>query len=284
VRRRRAPARAGVGLALALATLCASAAAQAPAPPAWRHPVLGLEFVRIEPGCFEMGAERAGGFDRWGTPLAPRADELPRHRVCLDGYWLGRHEVTRAQWHQVMGGTGQPPEPGTARWPTTHVGWEDAQAFLQRLNALAAPGERYRLPTEAEWEHACQPGEPRLPIDEARRERIDELARSAWTREPRRENPTPRGVGELEANPLGLHDMLGNVWEWTADHYLRDGYARHAARNPLVRADGGAHVLRGGSYKSDVTQARCGARAFGIPDDRLPTVGLRLVREAAPAR
>lgn len=251
---------------------------------AWQHAQTGIEFVWVAGGCFSMGAEKSGGVDRHGAPRAPRADEVPKHQACIDGFWMGKYEVTREQWQRVMAAN-QPPDPGMARKPAIGVAWEDAQVFLQRVNANAMPGQALlRLPTEAEWEFACLPGEPAGDMDDAHGPRKLALVQTAWYREPRRENPQTRHVGELAANPLGLHDMLGNVWEWTQDVYLPDGYLQHAARNPKVVSGSDRHVLRGGSYKSDITQARCGTRAYGVPNDRLPSVGLRLVRDADPGR
>lgn len=249
----------------------------------WQHAQTGLEFVWLEKTCYAMGAEKSGGVNRQGEPLPPRADEVPQHSVCVDGFWMGKHEVTREQWQRVM-------SPETAvdvsvgRRPAMNVSWEDAQGFVQQLNVRAQVGERFRLPTEAEWELACQPGEPKLPIREMRSERTEELMASAWTRAPRRDDPQTRNVGELAANPIGLHDMLGNVWEWTEDVYMAKGYESHERDNPRVVLGSDRHVMRGGSFKSDLTQARCGARAYGVPNDRLPSVGLRVVREAAKSQ
>lgn len=271
-------------VAAMLATMLAAGSVFAQPALAWQHAQTGIEFVWVAGGCFAMGAEKSGGVDRHGAPRAPRTDEVPKHQVCIDGFWMGKYEVTREQWRQVMTAN-QPPDAGMARAPAIGVAWEDAQVFLQRINANAIPGQALlRLPTEAEWEFACLPGEPVGDIDDAHGPRKQALVQTAWYREPRRENPQTRNVGELAANPLGLHDMLGNVWEWTQDVYLPDGYLQHAARNPKVVSGSDRHVLRGGSYKSDITQARCGTRAYGVPNDRLPSVGLRLVRDADPAR
>lgn len=271
-------------VAAMLATMLAAGSVFAQPALAWQHAQTGIEFVWVAGGCFAMGAEKSGGVDRHGAPRAPRADEVPKHQVCIDGFWLGKYEVTREQWRRVMTAN-QAPDAGIARAPAIGVAWEDAQVFLQRINVNAIPGQALlRLPTEAEWEFACLPGEPVGDIDDAHGPRKQALVQTAWYREPRRENPQTRNVGELAANPLGLHDMLGNVWEWTQDVYLPDGYLQHAARNPKVVSGSDRHVLRGGSYKSDITQARCGTRAYGVPNDRLPSVGLRLVRDADPAR
>lgn len=265
---------------LCMLLTCTFASAQSQPPLSTsQHAETGMEFVWIDKGCFPMGAEKAGDTDHRGSPRVPRPDEVPRHEACVDGFWMGKHEVTREQWQRVMA-PAKPVDPAVAKQPATHVSWEDAQEFLRQLNVAAKPGERFRLPTEAEWEFACRPGEPTLPINGMRVERFEELRASAWIKIPLHEDQTTRKVGELKPNPLGLYDMLGNVWEWTADVYLPDGYARHARGNPRVESGSDRHVLRGGSFKSDITQARCGARAYGVPQDRLYSVGLRIVRQA----
>lgn len=265
-----------LGLPLLMAGGVLHAAPQTPLE--WTDAETGLEFVWIAAGCFAMGASEAKGEDRYGAPLSPRSDELPKHRVCVDGFWMGRHEITRAQWHRIMGLQALPDSTDTQR-PMVNVSWQSVQLFLQRLNARAAVGERFRLPSEAEWEYACQPGEPKSDIDENRWEREEELQATTWFRGNKRGASDASDVGTLAANPRGLHDMLGNVWEWTEDSYRADAYRGHAANNPRVTDQHERKVLRGGSFRSDIQQARCGARAFGLIDDALPTVGLRLVGE-----
>jgi formylglycine-generating enzyme required for sulfatase activity len=102
----------------------------------------------------------------------------------------------------------------------------------------------------------------------------------AWFNRPVRSDPHSRGVGQKIPNAWGLYDMLGNLWEWTADEYRADGYRLHQASNPLVEQDGARRVIRGASYSSDRFLVRCGSRNYGIPDDPLPTQGLRLVRQS----
>ena len=254
----------------------AQAAPQAPL--VWTDAETGLEFVWVAPGCFDMGASAAKPLDQYGAPGSPRQDEVPKHRVCVDGYWMGRYEVTRGQWQRIMG---QPASPATAeaQRPMVNVSWQAVQQFLQRLNARAAAGERFRLPTEAEWEYACQPGEPQSDIDDNRWGREDELKVTTWFRGNKRGAEDASEVGSLGANPRGLHDMLGNVWEWVDDSYRPDAYQGHASKNPRITEAHERKVLRGGSFRSDIHQARCGARAFGLIDDGLTTVGLRLVGE-----
>ena len=247
-------------------------------PLVWTDAETGLEFVWVAPGCFDMGDGEAQPLDQHGEPRSPRHDEVPKHRVCVDGYWMGRYEITRDQWHRAMGTQGLPAT-AEARLPMVNVSWQAVQQFLQRLNARAAAGVRFRLPTEAEWEYACLPGEPQSDIGDNRWEREDELKVTTWFRGNKRGAEDASEVGTLAANPRGLHDMLGNVWEWVEDSYRPDAYQGHAGKNPRVTDQHERKVLRGGSFRSDIHRARCGARGFGLIDDALPTVGLRLVGE-----
>ena len=245
----------------------------------WHEPITGMKFVWIDDGCFQMGAEHEGSDP---VRTVPNINELPAHQVCVDGFWMGKYEVTRSEWAEVSS-LNHRQKPNN-RHPVAQVTWEQAQQFIKRLNRLSDDpvlgANKFRLPTEAEWEYACTAaGADTLPLEDSDKlETI--LPQRAWYRVPRREDPTTRPVGELDANPWGLHDMLGNVWEWVADSYVKDGYTQHAGKNPIVTKDTGAHVLRGGSYKSNWWSARCGVRNFGIADDPIASIGLRLVRMA----
>ncbi len=247
----------------------------------WREPNSGIEFVRIETGCFKMGQNKAEEAVPGEVPLPPRIDELPQHEVCIDGFWMGKYEVTRAQWQRVMGGKTIQAE--NTQHPIANVTWEAAQGFIQRLNEISGDSkmgqQHYRLPTEAEWEYACLAGEAPNIIKYFNHEDLDRLMLAAWFREPMRWGPQSRPVGELAANKWGLYDMRGNVWEWTADEYIETGYRSHSPSNPQVNQGGHQRVIRGGSYKSDRYQVRCGARNYGVPDDPLPTLGLRVVKQ-----
>lgn len=257
--------------------------AQSP-PRQWLDKVSGIEFVDIPAGCFDMGEPAAGPTDD-GMPIqVPRADEIPRHRVCVGAFSLGKYEVTRAQWQAIMGEQAAfPSNPDTSQ-PATMLSWNATQRFIERLNALPQ-GRGYRLPTEAEWEYACRAGtsEPARQLHgEIRAAHVAATTQIARFNYPSVRAPAPSPVGAKRANAWSLYDMLGNVWEWIGDGYQADAYGRHAASNPLVAAGDAKRVIRGGSYRSDIGLVRCGARGFSLQDDRLPTVGLRLARDVQP--
>jgi len=246
----------------------------------WIDASTGIEFVRIEKGCFSMGLPPKTFADE-NSDLEYRArTEAPDHQVCLDAYWLARHEVTEGQWQAVMGSRRSP---RSAEHPVTDVSWDEAQVFLNKLNQLSVAGggrRRFRLPTEAEWERACRAGAP------AQRSSIgwDKLYDKAWFSSNYGDSSGRRlaglmPVGGKAANAWGLHDMLGNAWEWVADGYQADAYTRHALFNPLHVVSDGRRVIRGGSIRTSGWMLRCEMRGWLQASDRMDTVGLRLATE-----
>ena len=259
------------------------------------------------------------------------ADEAPAHEVRITrAFWLGQHEVTVAQFRRFVEASGYVPEsvadgtggygydpahdPSRAprgesfagrdpRWswqdpgfaqgddhPVVNVSWHDAVAMAEWLSRTE--GRRYRLPTEAEWEYACRAGEtaPRTGAD---------LDAVAWYKANSPVDPFTDGtyhkVGTKQPNAWGLHDMLGNVMEWTLDQYAP--YTDAPADNPWVRATKPyPHAVRGGSWNDEADKVTCSARVasdadWKMLDPQLPRsvwymtnaqwLGFRLVRPAA---
>ena len=261
-----------LGVALSLG---AAAADKEKAPAPWKEPATGMEFVRIPKGCFLMGNLKAVKFreEFVGLPLSfedfPFNDELPQHEVCVDAFWMGRVEVRADQWQRVMGGAAKRPDA-----PVANVTWEQANAFAAKLTERTGGKYRFRLPTEAEWEYACRAGAKDEIVP-----RQGELGDRAWYGiEPRGLQNETQPVGKLAANAFGLHDMLGNVWEWVQDSYQPDGYGSHGLFDPRVEANTPNRVIRGASYRSQPLHVRCAKRAYYDAGDTLNTIGLRLVR------
>lgn len=238
----------------------------------------GPDFVKIPPGSFVMGNSH---FDETVFELPDgdaRAieDELPPHRVAITrGFELARTEVTQGQWFARMH-TRPGPAANWARadWrdlPVVSVSWHDAQRFIAVLNA-AATGFRYRLPSEAEWEYAARAGST-----DNRPFPLTALDTHAWYLGNSADVPQP--VGRLPANAWGLHDMLGNAWEWVADRYQPGYYADSPLADPPGPSTGERRVRRGGSYHCAAHLVRVSYRAADTPETRYSVLGFRVLRE-----
>ena len=214
---------------------------------------LGMEFILCPAGTFMMGGNRDG----------------PVHQVTLTRpFYLGRFPVTQAQWEAVMGNN---PSCFTgAEHPVERVSWHDAQAFITTLNRQEGTNS-YRLPTEAEWEYGASAGTTEAWFwDEDEDE--EELGEYAWFRGNSDDSTHP--VGLKKANPWGLHDMCGNVWEWVEDRYKR--YTAASSVDPRGPASGDYRVLRGGSWLNYAEYCRSASRNNRTPDNRNCHVGFRL--------
>ena len=224
----------------------------------WKSP-LGMEFVWIPAGRFLMGSPK-GEEGRDG-------DEV-QHEVRISrGYWLGKYEVTQGEWEAVMGGNPSYFRSCGSRCPVERVSWDDIQEFMRKLNERESrSGNKYRLPSEAEWEYAARAGTAGL--------RYGELGEIAWYGGNSGDRTHP--VGQKRANGWGLHDMLGNVWEWTADRYGR--YPPGSVRDPEGPSSGSDRVARGGSWYSVARYVRSANRDIYFPGYRNYFIGFRLVR------
>ena len=222
----------------------------------WVDPVTGMEFVWIPGGCFRMG--RTNGY----------VNERPVHEVCVDGFWMGKYEVTQTQWGAVMGSN--PSHFRGGRNPVENVSWNDTQDFIYRLNSRG--NGLFRLPTEAEWEYAARSG-GRDEIYSGGSD-VDQVA---WYIENSESKTHP--VGGKAPNGFNLYDMSGNVWEWCQDWYVKDAYANHHGANPVSNDSvSGKRIVRGGNWACKAIYVRCALRARLSPDDRFGTNGFRIVR------
>ena len=229
------------------------------------EPLTGMELVWIEGGCFQMGTTDGN------------VAEKPMHRVCVDEFWMGKYEVTQAQWQKVMGNN--PSNFKGANNPVEKVSWDDAQEFLRQVNQQAGqnpplplPGGEFRMPTEAEWEYACRAGTQTAYSfgDDAAR-----LGDYAWYSDNSGVQTHP--VGQKKPNGWGLYDMHGNVWEWASDWYAENYYANSPEKNPQGPDSGKYRLLRGGSWYNQPSYVRCADRSYNSPANRYFNIGLRLV-------
>ena len=229
--------------------------------------------------CPEMVVVPAGRF-RMGcvSGLLCLEDEFPVREVRLRSFALSRHEVVFAEYDRFAAATGRDrPDDrgwGRGRRPAINVSWEDAAAYADWLSAET--GESYRLPSEAEWEYAARAGTTTSyawgPFIGDNHANCDGCG-SRW--DASRTAP----AGSFAANPWGLHDMHGNVWEWVAD-CRHAGYAGAPADGSAWTRGGdcGYRVLRGGSWFSLGLILRAAFRLWEAVDIRDDYVGFRLAR------
>jgi len=238
----------------------------------WREPVSGMEFAYVPPGRYRVGSPASE---------PGREPQETRHEVVLSrGYWIGRHEVTQRQWAAVMPASRRPFARLDPEAPVENVDWFAANELAARLTTRS-PGERFRLPTEAEWEIACRAGSdtPYATSELLTSEQANYDGRFPLPGQPAgRFHGATTTVGSYPPNRWGLHDLHGNVWEWTLDDHCP--YPQATARDPLATCASGLKVIRGGSWLFNADSARCAVRYTHSPRDRGPSLGLRLVREA----
>ncbi|MEJ2552679.1 MAG: formylglycine-generating enzyme family protein [Gammaproteobacteria bacterium] len=222
---------------------------------------IGMKLMAIPGGSFLMG----------GDPKDDIADELPPHTVKVAPFYLGKYEVTQAQWQAVMG-----ENPSTYKHPlrpVDQVTWLEVQAFIDKLNRMEGTS-LYRLPSEAEWEYAARAGTTTKWFFGDDKQ---SLGRYAWFGQHGDDIGT-RPVGHGEPNPWGLYDMYGNVWEWVADCW-HDNY-QNAPQDGSVWSGGDCsrRIVRGGAWNSPALYARSAVRGSSPPQMNDPSNGFRLAR------
>ncbi|MCI5224771.1 MAG: formylglycine-generating enzyme family protein [Candidatus Electrothrix sp. AR4] len=193
-------------------------------------------------------------------------NEGPVHKVCVDSFQMGKYEVTQGQWQKITGENPASFKKGDM-YPVEKVSWNDAQEFINKLNAKS--GKSYRLPTEAEWEYACRAN------DSGKYCGGDNLDSLAWY--DKNSGYSTHPVGGKQANKFGLYDMSGNVWEWCADWSGDNYYNSSPQDNPTGPSSGSDYVIRGGSWQHIPTVMRAANRGGAGPDNRNEDLGFRLV-------
>ena len=220
--------------------------------------LLDIAMVYVSGGTFTMGATSEQDNDAG-------SNEKPAHSVTLDGYYIGKYEVTQALWKAVMGSN--PSKFKGENLPVENVSWNDVQEFIQKLNTMT--GKNYRLPTEAEWEFAARGGNNSHGYKYSGSNNISKVA---WYLD-NSDNRT-HTVGTKFPNELGIYDMSGNVYEWCQDCY--DDYGNSPQTNPKSTNNRPHRVCRGGSWKSDAKYCRGAFRCSFSLGNKGFNLGFRL--------
>ena len=220
---------------------------------------LGLEFVLIP----------AGQFTNTWTSRNDAGEDVRNQLVVTISrpFYLGKYEVTQEQWRTLMGGNPSGFK-GRAN-PVDQVSWEDAQAFIGKLN-LKEGSQGYRLPTEAEWEHAARAGR-----DTAWFFGDDPAALEAYAWFEKNSKGATQPVGKKKPNPWGLYDIYGNVAEWVEDWYEK--YQSGEVTDPTGPDSGSSRIRRGGSWASEAEECQSSWReGRNSPDTKGVDLGFRL--------
>jgi formylglycine-generating enzyme required for sulfatase activity len=242
--------------------------------------------VWIPAGTFQMGDIQGGG----------ESDEQPVHQVSVAQFAMGRYEITVGEFRQFVNATGYKTdaEKGGDCWtwdgewqpvknvnwhdpkfsqknnhPVVCVSWNDVDAYARWLSQQT--GQNYRLPTEAEWEYAARAGTNtkywwgnEIGVNQANCHNEHCKDNFGYT----------APVGSFMANPFGLYDTVGNVWEWTCSEYEN----RYQGKEKRCVSDAGLFVLRGGSWNGDAWRTRAAYRNGDGPNYRIDFLGVRLAR------
>ncbi len=220
---------------------------------------IGMKFIEIPAGQFEIGGCNKVFYEDCGNEAG--------YMVTIDkAFYLSQTEVTQAQWEAVM--SSNPAHFKGSKRPVEEVRWDDAQAFIRRLNQKEG-GNKYRLPTEAEWEYAARAG-TRTAYSFG--DEVSQLGQYAWYSE--NAGSETHSVAQKKPNPWGLYDMHGNVWEWTCSAWSStyNGEEQQCNNRAEFRS------LRGGSWNAGASNLRSAYRNDITPVNRSYSLGLRLAR------
>jgi len=217
----------------------------------WIEPKTGMAFIWVPGGYFMMGSNSG------------EASEQPIHKVYLDGFWIGKHEVTQGQWKKIMANNPSEFKNCGDDCPVESVSWFSCQNFIKKI------GNNFSLPTEAQWEYAARSGGKNELYSGG-----NDLDRFAWY--TKNSKMKTHKVGIKAPNGLGICDMSGNVWEWCED--WRGHYIAGETRNPQGPDSGSYRVTRGGAWYSNPSWVRTTNRGRFYPEFKYLLIGFRLVR------
>ena len=227
------------------------------------QPIEPEEMIWVEGGTFRMGANDGVYWTE---------DELPRHEVTLNGFYISKYLVTQKEWSAAMGNEGATDGTKGDKNPAWIMRWNDVQEYISRLNAHT--GKNYRLPTEAEWEYAARGGTQSMGYQFSGSDNINEVA---WYDGNYTASKPLHPVGQKKPNELGIYDMSGNMWEWCSDYWGK--YIDLPQTNPTGPPTGAYRVVRGGAFFSDGFLCRNAYRYYMSTDIQV-ACGFRLVLPA----
>jgi len=250
----------------------------------WQDPISGMEFVWVPKGCFAMGSpDTENGRDN--------KDEGPVHNVCVDGFWIGKYEVTNAQYKKYesthKSGDHKGQSLNSDNQPVVNVDWKNTQGFAKWLSSKNK--YEFRLPTEAEWEYAARAGTKVARYwgdnsgDACGYANVRDLTAKrtfAWSGLYNCDDgySVTAPVGQFTPNSFGLYDVLGNASEWVSDWYAKDYYATSPNNNPKGSENALLRVVRGGNWYYGPSYIRSADRYRLNPVFHNVIVGFRLVR------
>jgi formylglycine-generating enzyme required for sulfatase activity len=235
-----------------------------PAPTRSYPAELDIEMVFVEGGTFEMGCTAEQGSECGNS-------EKPAHTVTVGNFYIGKYEVTQAQWKAVMGSNPSANKSDDQR-PVEQVAYNDVtgiDGFLAQLNAQT--GKNYRLPTEAEWEYAARGGKHKSPYKYSGSDNPNEIA---W--HVNNSGGQSHVVGGKKPNALGIYDMSGNVWEFCSDCF--GTYSASAQTNPTGPScnESSSHMIRGGYWSGGESLVRVSWRFYVPPTAAYNDGGFRI--------
>jgi formylglycine-generating enzyme required for sulfatase activity len=227
-----------------------------------------IEMVFVKSNTFVMGCRMEPKNDC-------ERDEKPGHLVTVSDFYIGKYEVTQAQWRAIMGNN--PSEFIGENLPVENVSWNDVQDFIRKLNEKT--GKQYRLPTEAEWESAGKGG---ANIGDYKYSGSNKIGDVGWYWDNSGDKTYALGrthpIGTKKSNQLDVYDMSGNVNEWCSDWYGE--YNSSSQTDPKGPSSGSYRVCRGGSYHSTEKSVRILSRWSNSPNERSGSIGFRLACDA----
>ncbi len=249
-----------------------------------------IEMIFVKGGCFQMGDSFGDGEN----------DEVPVHEVCVDDFYIGKYEVTIAEFRKFVNETGYISDaekmggcfgkvgykwrkrkdfnwnkvdfPQTDRHPAVCISYNDANEFIKWFNNKS--DGKYRLPTEAEWEYAARSGGKAEKWAGTNNE--SEVSDYAWY--DKNSGGKTHPVGQKKPNGLGLYDMSGNVWEWVEDWYEVDYYDKTPKINPLNTNPSHAKSMRSGPWSVPLHAVRVFYRGSDIPYSICDGLGFRVAK------